>query len=514
MTRFPAFLFMDWSHINKGMMRATLDPARLTERGRQQVINYKEKHNLVYEINEHGFNRTSLPTGIKLALETPEKSGFWLEADKPWENVLDFTMTVIQEDGKYRCWYPCQLPLEEVELIFEEDRVMNASRIVLCYAESGDGFVWTKPNLGIFSFNGSTDNNIVSHCCSTAAVFKDESAEPEERYKCLHFATIPDRSADPANITNARKGLYGAVSSDGLHWQTIEQPLIRMFCDSQNVACWDPISKKYMAYVRGSYEGRAIFFSEADSFREWPHPKVLMYPGPEDEPSTDYYTNGFTWYPDDPAIKFLFSGIYSHNTDQLHVRLGISRAGRNYQWISREPVLDVGPAGSWDGERVYANPNLVKLPDGRLALPYTGYDFSHNETRFFQMYDDFAGNCRYGWAIWEEGRIAGVEAEDAGEFFTSTHRAGLHHELTRVFNGNGIEVNARSTRAGIVEIELWEDGNCLEGYSFADFKAIVGDHLWIRCEWSGKSDLSELAGKAIQLRFRMRSAKVFGYRYC
>ena len=83
-----------------------------------------------------------------------------------------------------------------------------------CYAESKDGIRWERPKLGLFEFRGSKENNIVYASHSTApwpetsnfAPFKDVNpgAPASERYKAS------------GGITN---GLFGFVSSDGIHWK-------------------------------------------------------------------------------------------------------------------------------------------------------------------------------------------------------------------------------------------------------------------------------------------------------
>ena len=114
---------------------------------------------------------------------------------------------------------------------------------------------------------------------------------------------------------------------------------------------------------------------------------------------------------------------------------------------------------------------------------------------------------QYAWAIWEDGRLAGIEAENLGEFWT----------MPFALEGDQIEINARTTCIGTVEVELWEAvtgfvAKPLEGYTFAECVPFSGDELWARCQWRGKRDLGELEGKKIKLHVRLSSAKVFGYR--
>ena len=64
-----------------------------------------------------------------------------------------------------------------------------AHREVTCYAESRDGIHWTKPELGLFEFNGSKQNNIVwdgpgTHNF-TPFLDTNPACPPDAKYKAL-----------------------------------------------------------------------------------------------------------------------------------------------------------------------------------------------------------------------------------------------------------------------------------------------------------------------------------------
>ena len=226
-----------------------------------------------------------------------------------------------------------------------------------------------------------------------------------------------------------------------------------------------------------------------------------------DDPDVDYYTNCFVRYPGLPAVKLLFPAMYHHSSDQLDVRLAVTHNGKAIKWVSHDPIIEVGEPGAWDGGRVYACPELLRLPDGRLAMPYLGVNATHNESAFLHFYQD-GHDLRggHGWAIWDEGRIAGVEASNRGEFWTQP----------TCCSGQPIEINARTTRSGSVEVELWDceaGGNPIPGFTLEECTPFRGDEIWAPLHWKGKADLSELKGKKIQLRIRLSSAKIFGYRF-
>ncbi len=485
-------LFVDWSHVGKGKMHPTLDPDRISEDGKKQIDQHYREYGIIFKLTGHSMEPIQLPYGIRITIEKARKSEPWLSVDKPWEEYLNF-FTVMHDEGRYRCWYV-------VGLQKEKNGQSSQRRCALCYAESENGFDWKKPSLGLHPFNGSKENNIVSFCFNGAAVFRDDSAPADERYKFFHFDKLEDvpQDARPA----FKYGLYGVVSPDGYNWKRLPEPLIRHFCDTQNIGHWDSASKKYVGFFRGSFSGRAVTRSETEDFRKWPHPQLILYPSPEEHPADDYYTNGFTVYPDGPSLSFMFPAIYHHINDRIDVRLAVSHDKRVFNWVSRDPIIENGKLGEWDCASIYACPNLVRLPDGKLALPYMGFDATHNEWWFNMFYESFPCRTGYAWAMWDEGRLAGIEAPYVGEFFTRA----------TAFEGESIEINARTMKVGRVEVELWEK-ECLDGFSFAENIPFSGDEIWARCRWRGKEDLSELKGRKIALHFRLTSAKIFGYRF-
>src|SRR5688572_5585310 len=64
--------------------------------------------------------------------------------EKAWEGMIGWTS--VHRDpktGKYQIWYQAYQERRK------EDKTLKC---VVCYAESDDGIVWTKPNLGLFPF--------------------------------------------------------------------------------------------------------------------------------------------------------------------------------------------------------------------------------------------------------------------------------------------------------------------------------------------------------------------------
>jgi hypothetical protein len=497
------FLFVDWFHVKKGELEVVLDPTRISEEGRKQLAYYAHDFNKTFSQGTQGRRRVDLPYGVRITQEVATKSKPWLMADKPWENRISGA-NVLRDEGRFRCWYSADLKERKKQMVFSEGRGMELSGSALAYAESEDGWNWTKPALKVLSYAGSLENNLVTPYFNSGCVFRDDHGRPEERYKTFHFDKLPDEEIPKNAPASKRYGLYGVTSPDGYRWEKNPKPLVRYFCDTlNNVAAWDSLLGSYVGYFRYHYNGRAIARAETSDFWNWPDLQLLLWSDPLDGPADDYYTNGYTFYPSDPSLRLLFVAVYHHNTDLVDVRAALSRDGRIYQWLSYQPIITLGRPGEGDEGSVYASPNLVHLPDGRLALPYLGYSTTHNEGFYPEFYRDYENPTVLGWAIWEDARLAGIEAADVGGFATQE----------ALFQGSHIEINARTTRGGGVDVELREHGKTLDGFSFADCVPFNGDAVWTACKWKGKDDLAGLRGKQLALAIRLNSAKIFAYRF-
>ena len=73
-------------------------------------------------------------------------------ADEPWEGNTSGYYSYFQDGDLYRMVYRGWQHNEKKRAVHKE---------VTCYAESKDGIHWAKPNLGLFEWEGSKENNIV-----------------------------------------------------------------------------------------------------------------------------------------------------------------------------------------------------------------------------------------------------------------------------------------------------------------------------------------------------------------
>lgn len=113
-----------------------------------------------------------------------------------------FLGTVLEVEGEYRMWYTG----------FDQDRNRQ-----VCYAVSKDGFTWTKPKLGLVTYHGNRDNNLVAldgdhsmHAAVALVLHDPEDPDPKRRYKMLREHAVPGVSWQ----------IFAAVSPDGVNWSS------------------------------------------------------------------------------------------------------------------------------------------------------------------------------------------------------------------------------------------------------------------------------------------------------
>jgi len=121
--------------------------------------------------------------------------------------------TVIRVDGKFRMWY-CGYGFAQAS-----NRTLSGVDANIGYAESIDGVVWAKPNLGLKDFQGSKNNNIVliePNDYTTSypdrnihILHEPDDPDPTRRYKMMMY--VPH--------DGDRDTMIPLFSADGLHWR-------------------------------------------------------------------------------------------------------------------------------------------------------------------------------------------------------------------------------------------------------------------------------------------------------
>ena len=363
----------------------------------------------------------SLSGDAAQVLQRPVPQEVVLTTDKPWEGNTCAYYTVLRDGDLYRLYYRGSH--------YDEAARTSAHREVTCCAESRDGVHWTRPDIGLFEFDGSKQNNIVwdgigAHCFTP---FKDGNPDcaPEERYKAI--------SAEHGPTT---RGLYAFRSPDGIHWSLMQQgPVITEGAfDSQNLAFWDGVRGRYVDYHRTFHEGlRDIMTATSDDFLQWTQPVLLEYTG---APREHLYTNAVLAYERAPHLLLGFPTRFLPEKEQVEPTFMSSRDGRTFhRW--QEALIPRDAPQDRDGNRSnYMAWGMVQLPgnDREYSLYATEAYYTGPSSRL----------RRFTYRV--DGFVA-VRAEREGRLVT--------RPLT--FEGNSLVVNFRTADRGAMRVELQDD---------------------------------------------------------
>ena len=225
-------------------------------------------------------------TDLELQLHSPVAKEVVMTRDAPWEGSGS-TFETIFRDGEIVRLYYMGMELTNIDgsKLRDNPGYSVPRNAVVCYAESKDGVHWTRPELGLFEFNGSKENNIIWDAphLDNFVPFKDANPDcpPDELYKAV----------SSGRSEAGERGLYALKSSDGIHWSYLQpDPIItRGMFDTQNNAFWDPLRKQYWCYIRDFHGAdgqptddtktgvRDILVSTSKDFRHWTEPRRLDY---------------------------------------------------------------------------------------------------------------------------------------------------------------------------------------------------------------------------------------------
>jgi hypothetical protein len=82
------------------------------------------------------------------------------------------------------------------------------------------------------------------------------------------------------------------------------------------------------------------------------------------------------------------------------------------------------------------------------------------------------------------------------------------------FVGDHLEVNFVTRHGGKVRVELQDaGGSAIAGYALADCKPLTGDEISQTVSWKNGPAVGSLAGKPVRLRFELKNADIFSYRF-
>jgi hypothetical protein len=454
----------------------------------------------------------------ELRLHHPERREIALVHDAPWEGNGCGYHTVFQDGDRYRMYYKAW------HIALGGD-VTNP--VVICYAESRDGIQWVKPDLGLLEYNGSKKNNIIlSHVhdygCHDFSPFIDTNPKvtKEGRYKAIGYVRGQKHP----------KGLYGFVSSDGIHWDLIQDSCIitedGWVFDTQNIAFWSELEQQYVMYYRRAVNDvRNIARAVSDDFIHWRKEGLLDFQNSGPDTLQQFYTNQIRPYYRAPYLYIGFPSRYCDRgwttaTNALpSLDLRRNRAKGNTRYGSA--VTDALLICSRDGRRFYRWDDAFLRP---------GLRTQHNWAY---------GDNYIAWHVVETTPISDDQPAELSLYATESYFTGTFSRLRRYvlrldgftsiyapgeggevitkpfqFNGNDLNLNFSTSAAGNIYIEIQNvNGRAISGFRRNECQEIFGDALEYSVKWTAESNLKSLQGQAIRLCFILREADVFSFKF-
>lgn len=436
----------------------------------------------------------------RLKLHPPKREEVVFQVDGTLDNACSSVYSVlVKQEDKYLLYYRGRYPIGGDEGDSSQQQTTNV-------AISSDGIHFERPEVKIFDFEDGGRNNVVWQGIQAHNLMPFLDTNPacraDERYKAVGGT--------------GKNNLYALYSPDGLHWRLAQDsPLdVPGAFDSANVPLWDSVIGKYRLFSRFFEEGRgrAIQSCTSEDFLHWSTPVPHQYD--EDAPVEQFYTNATVLVPGAEHILLSFpmryvaerttpvadisAMDYPGNPDQPDM-IGMtdavmmsSRNGINWQrpfpeaWL--RPGLD---------ERNWTHRNTTPAL-GILPLRATEWSMYVSE--------------HYGWP---DNRLRRLSLRPWG--FSSIN-AGYHGgEVSTkplTFSGSALRINFSTSAVGSVRVELQDaEGNVVPGYAFDDMHPIYGDQLDFPVSWKDNGNVGALLGRPVRLRFELRDADVFSFRF-
>ena len=415
---------------------------------------------------------------------------------------------------------------------------------------SDDGLNFEKPDLGLIEYRGSKNNNLIMlGLPSWGKYFKDTNpaCPPEELFK--------------ATLWVAQRGIYMYFSPDAVHWRRNETCMLPLVSGGGCETFWDDQQGMYMNYIKrdGSYNtgqfpnyGRSTTMFKSREvnktwpfnvlpnpyFEGWPFPAVtgegVTIMGPEllnPNKAQIFRTrpHKYEWAPD-TYMAFMFRSHSGH--------LGLSRDGvnwkirpeMNYMPLSgnhaNQPDWSPETYGKQDQKPAKKNSKTEPLISGKTV------DSSNKSIGTAN------GMIRRGDKIWQYANCKITGSADATVRFTQRLDGFLSLDageqpgviITRpfVFEGEKLTLNVDAGKGSVKVAILDLPGQEMTGYnvgltsppkkdvrnySIAHCDPITSDSVRHVVSWRGSPDVASLAGKVVRLRFEMKNAKLYAFKF-
>ncbi len=432
-------------------------------------------------------------TDVRQTLHQPEKypDNPVISGDTLWsQNPYCFgTVIYDTEDSIFKIWYQSYNYGQP-----QEDRTP------VLYGTSKDGIHWARPDLGLVTYHGSKENNILFtsygyHDLYSPSVIKDTAeTDPRRRYKMIWW----DFPLGPKDYKDS--GMCVAFSPDGIHWTKYPgNPVLHALKRERSVSdvmsvMYDRQTRKYVAYTKGWADPwpsfRQVVRTESEDFIHWSEPEVVLT---HQHDIRDPQSYGMV-VTQTGRIYIGLLPIYKNPGDEtIDIQLAVSHDNLHWSRVARQAAfIPNGAPGSWDAGMIFTAPLFNH--NGKTLIYYGGFSGPHNSESGENHGNIGLATLRYNGFVSLDAR------EKTGMVLTPP---------VRNFEGP-LFVNADAAR-GLLRIEVVDGkGKPVPGYSADECVPLKSDGIALLVRWRGHKILPDTK-KAVKIRFLLKNTALFGF---
>ena len=456
--------------------------------------------------------------------------------EKPWEGWRTYlygTVLFDEEDKLFKMWY-----------------IVVGSRTFTCYATSKDGLHWDRPRLSLPELRKYGEGNNIVGRFHMANVMKDRTdPDPARRWKMICYDPRRLPGVDPKDKSwESRWGYCTLVSPDGIRWDHNTSGPIAYVDGGGDVitGCYDEATKRYLALLKihtrvGPFGRRAFALTTSEDFEAWTKPQlvlstdrtddegitarleaalpIMQHPIEPDRMHADFYGLGLMPY-GNVYLGFVWvfwisnSSLYDRGKQDGPTTLQLASTRNLRDWHrcgGRKQIIEQGlarkpPLQDWDSGGITTASRPIVVGD-EVRLYYGGHNITHGDRSLYFADDGRRGTeatGAIGLATW---RLDGFMSVNAGD------RPGSLTTKPFIFQGDRLVVNVDG-RDGRFAAEIRDvNGEPVAGFDRATCDTFTGDSVRHTVTWGGKADVSSLRGKPVRVRFDLRNAKLYSYRF-
>lgn len=459
---------------------------------------------------------------IEIRMHHPERKNISLYCDNEWEGPCNGYCCIIKANGEYRMYYRADSSRHIVD-----DNMQFKGKPVICVALSKDGKTFRKPNLGLFEYNGTKDNNIVymrETNIDNFSVFYDVNPNCPEDEK---FKALSQERVDGIDV------LSYFASEDGFRFRFVRHLPIKGTFDSYNVVMYDLDRQKYFMYYRAFHkkDGTDVFtfrnmniyevirdvrVATSENFSDWTeHGRISLEEGQEDY---QLYINQICRYYRSPETFIGFPVRYYDRSEERRNFDFMPLADRHriiYEKFKREgtAVTDCVVMTSHDGftfdrrDEAFLTPGIEGRDNWWYGDCYMAYGMAETESDNPYEPNEISMYVGENYRIKHVNFVRMTLRLDGFFSWYGKYSKGKVTTKPIEVSSNEMRINFASSALGGVKVTLLDEtGAPIEGYSSY---VMFGNTVDRPVEF--EKDLSELKGQKVKIRFDISDTHLYSF---